>query len=161
LTTMGTFGVLVAVNAGRDQSPTLLDITGLWQARPALAVAMAVFMLSFLGFPLVGGMGFFAKWYVLQAALQGSAPQTTLAVILVLTSALSAGYYLLVVAAMFMKPRPDGIAIPVRAAPLTKVLVAFAVVALLVLGVYPTPVAQLARRSAPAGSPGAATTASK
>ncbi len=161
LTTMGTFAVLVAVNAGRDQSPTMNDITGLWQSRPALAVAMAVFMLSFMGFPLFGGMGFFAKWYVLLAALQGSAPQTTLVIILVLTSALSAGYYLMVVAAMFMKRRPDSVAIPAPSAPMTKALIAFAVAALLILGVYPTPVAQLAKLGAPFVLPGAPITTSK
>ena len=153
LTTMGTFGVLIAVNGGRDQSPTLADVTGLWQSRPMLAVAMAVFMLSFLGMPLVGGMGFFAKWYVLQAALQQSAPQTVLAVILVLSSVVSAGYYLSVVSAMFMKDRPDHIAIPPAPRPMATALIAFTVIALLVLGVYPTPVSDLARRSAPAGAP--------
>lgn len=159
LTTMGTFGVLIAINGGRDQSPTLADVTGLWQTQPGLAVAMAVFMLSFLGFPLVGGMGFFAKWYVLQAALGGGAPQTVLAVILVLSSVVSAGYYLSVVSAMFMKPRPEG-GVP-HAAPGVMVgsLIAIAVVALLVLGVYPTPVANLARLSVPAGGPGASPSA--
>ena len=49
--------------------------------------------------------GFFAKWYVLQAALQAPAPQTTLAVMLVLTTVVSAGYYLYVVMVMFMRPR--------------------------------------------------------
>ncbi|MEP6763142.1 MAG: NADH-quinone oxidoreductase subunit N [Gemmatimonadaceae bacterium] len=159
LATMGTFGVLISVNAGRDQSPTMNDITGLWQSRPALAVAMAVFMLSFMGFPVFGGMGFFAKWYVLKAALQGSAPQTSLVVILVLTSALSAGYYLMVVAAMFMKRRPVSVAIPAPSAPLTKAVVAFAAAALIILGVYPTPVAHLAWLGTPTGSPGAAVVA--
>ncbi|MEO7359515.1 MAG: proton-conducting transporter membrane subunit, partial [Gemmatimonadaceae bacterium] len=154
LTTMGTFAVLISVNAGRDQSPTMADVTGLWQSRPMLAVAMAVFMLSFLGLPLVGGMGFFAKWYVLQAALQQSAPQTVLAVILVLSSVVSAGYYLSVVSAMFMKDRPDHIAIPAAPRPMAAAVIAFTVIALLVLGVYPTPVANLARLSAPIGTPG-------
>ena len=159
LTTMGTFAVLVTVNAGRDQSPTINDLSGLWQTRPALAVAMAVFMLSFLGFPVVGGMGFFAKWYVLQAALQGGAPQTTLAVILVLTSAVSAGYYLMVVAVMFMKSRLEGVAVPAPTSRAAGTLIAIAAVALLILGVYPTPVAELARHSTPSGAPGATTTA--
>ena len=152
LTTMGTFAVLISVNAGRDQSPTMDDVTGLWQSRPMLAVAMAVFMLSFLGLPVFGGMGFFAKWYILQAALQQSAPQTVLAVILVLSSVLSAGYYLAVVSAMFMKDRPDNVAIPVSPRPIASALIAFTVIALLVLGVYPTPVAQLARESVPTGA---------
>ena len=58
--------------------------------------AMAVFMLALLGFPIFGGIGFFAKWYVLKAALQAPHPQTMLAVVLVLTSVISAGYYLYV-----------------------------------------------------------------
>lgn len=155
LTTMGTFAVLVSVNGGRDQSPTLADVTGLWHSRPFLAVAMAVFMLSFLGFPVAGGMGFFAKWYVLQAALQTGAPQTVLAVILVLSSVVSAGYYLSVVSAMFMKKRPDNVAVPAAPSSMAGALIAVAVIALLVLGVYPTPVANLARLSAPTGAPGA------
>jgi len=154
LTTMGTFAVLISVNGGRDQSPTMADVTGLWQSRPMLAVAMAVFMLSFLGLPVVGGMGFFAKWYVLQAALQQSAPQTVLAVILVLSSVVSAGYYLSVVSAMFMKDRPDHIAIPAAPRPMARAVIAITVIALLVFGVYPTPVAKLARLSAPTGTPG-------
>ncbi|MEO7363073.1 MAG: proton-conducting transporter membrane subunit, partial [Gemmatimonadaceae bacterium] len=137
----------------------MADVTGLWQSRPFLAVAMAVFMLSFLGLPLFGGMGFFAKWYVLQAALQTSAPQTVLAVILVLSSVVSAGYYLNVVSAMFMKPRPEHIAAPAAPTRMAGALIAFTMIALLVLGVYPTPVAKLARMSVPTGAPGAPTDA--
>ena len=70
-------------------------------------LAMAVIMLALLGFPIFGGAGFFAKWYVLQAALQAPVQQTTLAVVLVLTTVLSAGYYLYVVMVMFMRPRPE------------------------------------------------------
>ncbi len=89
LATMGAFGVLITINAGRDRSPTLDDIAGLWLVRPWLAIAMSVFLLAFLGIPVLGGMGFFAKWYILQAALQAPAPQTILVVVLVLTSAVS------------------------------------------------------------------------
>ena len=42
---------------------------GLWSVRPGLAIAMGVCMLALMGFPLFGGIGFFAKWYLLQAAL--------------------------------------------------------------------------------------------
>ncbi|MBC8086188.1 MAG: NADH-quinone oxidoreductase subunit N [Phycisphaerae bacterium] len=160
LTTMGTFAVLVSVNGGRDQSPTMADVTGLWQSRPMLAVSMAVFMLSFLGLPVVGGMGFFAKWYVLQAALQASAPQTVLAVILVLSSVVSAGYYLSVVSAMFMQPRPEHMPVPAAPGGMANALIAITVVLLLILGVYPTPIAQLARRTAPSGAPGSMVSAS-
>ncbi|MBL0172423.1 MAG: NADH-quinone oxidoreductase subunit N [Gemmatimonadaceae bacterium] len=148
LATMGAFGVLITVNGGRDRSPTIEDLAGLWLVRPGLAIAMAVFLLAFLGMPLAGGMGFFAKWYLLQSALQASMPQTVLAVVLALSSAVAAAYYLAVIAAMFMRRRPDGQAVP-SGAPLVGVLIAGSAVALLVLGVYPTPMARLARRAIP------------
>lgn len=157
IATMGTFAVLVTINDGRDRSPTLDDLAGLWHVRPGLAIAMAVFFLAFMGMPLAGGMGFFAKWYLLQAALQATAPQTVLAVILVLSSAISAAYYLMVISAMFMRPRAEGHAVA-SPAPLSAGLIAIAAVLLLALGVYPSPVATLARHavsgatSAPAGA---------
>jgi NADH-quinone oxidoreductase subunit N len=148
LATMGAFGVLVAVHDGTDRAPTLDDLAGLWLVRPGLAIAMAVFFLAFLGMPLVGGMGFFAKWYVLQAALQASSPQSTLAVVLVLTSVVSAAYYLAVISAMFMRPRADGRVLP-AGRPLAGGLVAVTAVLLLLLGIYPTPVVKIARRALP------------
>ena len=148
LATMGAFGVLITINGGRDRSPTLDDIAGLWLVRPGLAVAMSVFLLAFMGMPLVGGMGFFAKWYLLQAALQANTPQTILAVILVLSSAVSAAYYLTVISAMFMRPRPEGHPVP-STIPMAQSLIAVTCVLLLVLGVYPTPMIELARRALP------------
>lgn len=148
LATMGAFAVLIAVNHGADSAPTFDDISGLWLVRPGLALAMAVYFLAFLGMPLVGGMGFFAKWYILQAALQSSAPQTALAVVLVIASVVSAAYYLAVVSAMFMRARPEGRALPVTSA-ITNGVVVLTAVALLVLGVYPTPVIKMARHALP------------
>jgi NADH-quinone oxidoreductase subunit N len=148
LATMGAFGVLITVNGGRDRSPTIDDVAGLWLVKPWLAVSMAIFLLAFLGMPLVGGMGFFAKWYLLQAALQASAPQTILAVIVVVSSAVSAAYYLSVISAMFMRPRPEGHPAP-STIPMAQSLITMSAILLLVLGVYPTPMIELARRAVP------------
>lgn len=146
LATMGAFAVLVTVSNGRDLSLTIDDIAGLWMVRPWLASAMAVFLLALLGMPLVGGMGFFAKWYILQAALQASSPQTILSVILVVTSAISAGYYLVLISAMFMRPRPEGQPLP-STAPILRAIITVAAMTLLVLGLYPTPLVQVARQA--------------
>jgi NADH-quinone oxidoreductase subunit N len=158
LATMGAFGVLITINAGRDRAPTIDDIAGLWLVRPWLAIAMTVFLLAFMGMPLLGGMGFFAKWYILQAALQAAAPQTVLAVVLVVTSAVSAAYYLAVVSAMFMRPRPEGQPVP-STTPLNQSLIATAAAILLIFGLYPTPIMEVARRAitttSPASSPAA------
>src|SRR2546422_9873789 len=59
-------------------------------------------MLSLLGFP--GTAGFIGKWYILVAAT--AAGQLPLAAIFVLTSVVSAGYYLPVIMAMYMQPEP-------------------------------------------------------
>lgn len=146
LASLGAYAVLVTVSNGKDRSPTLDDIAGLWQVRPWLAGAMAIFMLAFLGIPLAGGMGFFAKWYVLQSALQAVVPQTQLTVVIVLSSVVSAGYYLNVVATMFMKDRRPDVAIPTPH-PMSSGIIALTAGLLLLFGVYPTPVASLARHA--------------
>jgi len=117
----------------------------LWHEQPGLAIAMAVFMLSMLGFPVFGGMGFFAKWYVLQTALDAAAPQIRLAVMLVLATTISAGYYLHVVMVMFMKPRPE-LAPPLpRVGAMSRAVIMASVVLLLIFGLFPDPVVRWAR----------------
>ena len=148
LATVGAYAVLSLVSGGIEKRTRLADLAGLARTRPTLATAMAVFMLSLMGFPIAGGMGFFAKWYILRAALFSAAPQTRLAVVLVLASLVSAGYYLNVITTMFMKPAADGAA-PARAvsARMTGGVIAVAAVLLLFLGVYPSPAVRWAKAS--------------
>ncbi|MEO8622947.1 MAG: NADH-quinone oxidoreductase subunit N, partial [bacterium] len=103
LATFGAFAIIIVLSRG-DAAVTTDDVSGLWSVRPWLALGMTVFMLALMGFPIFGGIGFFAKWYVLKAALQAPEPQTLLAVVLVLTTVISAGYYLYVIMVMFMRP---------------------------------------------------------
>jgi NADH-quinone oxidoreductase subunit N len=110
---------------------------------------MAVFMLALLGFPIFGGIGFFAKWYVLQAALQAPFPQTRLAVILVITSVVSAGYYLYVVMVMFMKPRASTAVAPERTSGWTSAVVWASAAIILIFGLFPDAIVSLTQRSAP------------
>ncbi|MFN8572479.1 MAG: NADH-quinone oxidoreductase subunit N [Gemmatimonadaceae bacterium] len=140
LATMGAFAVIIALGTSSSPRERIEDYHGLWQERPGMAIAMTVFMLALLGFPIFGGMGFFAKWYVLQAALQAAAPQTRLAVLLVLTTTVSAGYYLYVVMVMFMKPRPEGGEPLPPSTGLTRLVISASIAAILLFGVYPDPV---------------------
>jgi NADH-quinone oxidoreductase subunit N len=77
------------------------------------------------------------------------AGQSYLALTLIVTSVISAGYYLAVVAQMFMRPRRDDT--PASGTlPRASAWVAYAAAALLlVLGVYPTPLLDWARASVP------------
>jgi NADH-quinone oxidoreductase subunit N len=152
LATMGAFAVVSV--AGRDggEALTMDSLAGLWKASPWLAGAMAVFMLALLGFPIFGGMGFFAKWYIIQSALQAPSPQTRLVVVLVLASVISAGYYLHVVMVMFMKDRRDDLPAPARMGGLNRFVIGAAAVILLIIGIFPDALATYTRDSAvPAG----------
>ena len=136
LATFGAFAVIIVMSRG-DAPLTTDDISGLWTVRPWLAVAMTVFMLALMGFPIAGGIGFFAKWYVLKAALQAPEPQVTLAVILVLTTVISAGYYLYVVMVMFMRPRHAEAPEVPRTPGWTRFVMVACAAAILILGILP------------------------
>ena len=149
IATMGAFAVVVALGSAGEPNLSVDDYSGLWTVRPGYAVAMAIFMLALLGFPLFGGLGFFAKWYVLQAALQAAAPQTKLAVILVLTSVVSCGYYLYVVMVMFMRPRAATAVAPAPVSWWTKSVIVAAALITVVGGLMPSPLVNWARRGVP------------
>lgn len=154
--TMGAFAVVSALASPGSPRELISDYDGLWLERPGLAAAMAIFMLALLGFPVFGGMGFFAKWYVLQAALDAPAPQIRLAVLLVVTTVVSAGYYLHVVMAMFMKPRPSGASSlpPLGVAP--RLVIGVSLLAILFYGIFPEPVVRFARTAVSQKAPTAA-----
>jgi NADH-quinone oxidoreductase subunit N len=102
-------------------------------------------MLSLLGFP--GTFGFIGKWYILTAVVaQG---HYILPVIVVLTSVVSAGYYLPVIMAMYMKSAPTADRYAgVRLSPAALGAVALTVAAVLLLGVWPRAMLEIAGQSA-------------
>jgi NADH-quinone oxidoreductase subunit N len=149
LATFGAFAVVIAMTRPGRGTVMVDELSGLWSTRPWLALGMAVIMLALFGFPIFGGAGFFAKWYVLQAALQARNRETLLAVALVLTTVISAGYYLYVIMVMFMRA-PSAEAEPLPRTPvLTRLVLAVTVVAILVLGVYPNWVQRVVSRGLP------------
>ena len=84
-------------------SNSISAFRGLMQRSPLPAVAMAVFMLGLTGIPPLSG--FFGKLYILQAAVESDLGW--LAVLLVVTSVVSAFYYLRVIVEMFMTDPAD------------------------------------------------------
>ena len=159
LATFGAFAVVITLTPEGQGTVMLDDLAGLWSIRPWLAFSMTIIMLSLLGFPIFGGAGFFAKWYILQAALQAPVKQTLLAVVLVLTTVVSAGYYLRVVMLMIMRPRLEGRPAPFRSGGLTQTVLALSVALILLLGVFPESAVRVARNGSPRVEGGPATTA--
>ncbi|MFN3490597.1 MAG: NADH-quinone oxidoreductase subunit N [Anaerolineales bacterium] len=95
----GTWGVVIALEKAENKGLEIDDYAGLAKKYPALAIAMTIFMLSLIGFPPTLGM--VGKFYLFRSAIDGGF--TGLAIIGVLTSVISAYYYLRVVVNMYMK----------------------------------------------------------
>jgi len=112
-TSVGTFAVLVAMRRNGRALEGVEDLAGLGRSDPAMALAMTVFMFSMAGIPPLAG--FFGKLYVFLAAVQGG--YWTLAVVGVLTSAISAYYYLRIIKVMYfdtgvaLDPRPVSLSV--------------------------------------------------
>jgi NADH-quinone oxidoreductase subunit N len=142
LMTLGAFGVVLMVARSGEEADQVADLTGLAWRSPPLAAAMALFMISLAGLPPTAG--FFAKFYVFAAALD--AGQTALAVIGVLTSVVSAYFYLRVVYTMFTgEPHPNVAFVGgwwVRAALLVSAT------GVLAVGIFPAPLTAFVRQVA-------------
>ncbi len=94
---VGTFAVILCMRQKNRMVEGISDLAGLSRTHPVMAVMMAIFMFSLAGIPPLAG--FFGKLYVFLAAVE--AGLYTLAVIGVVTSVVSAFYYLRIVKIMF------------------------------------------------------------
>jgi NADH-quinone oxidoreductase subunit N len=116
--TGGTLGCIMAMRRKGKAVEQISDLSGLAANDPALALAMAVFMFSLAGIPLMSG--FFAKLYIFLASIQ--AGLLALAIIGVLTSVVGAFYYIRIVKVMYFDaaaepfdPRPASLSFVVAA----------------------------------------------
>lgn len=99
ITNFGAWGVVIALEQPDGKGLQISDYSGLFWRKRGLALAMTVFMISLIGFPPTIGM--VGKFYLFRAAIEGGF--VWLAIIGVLTSLVSAYYYLRVVVNMFMR----------------------------------------------------------
>jgi NADH-quinone oxidoreductase subunit N len=95
--TVGSWAVILCMRRRGRMLEGISDLAGLSQSQPGLALALAIFMFALSGVPPTAG--FFAKLYVFLAAI--NAQLAGLAVIGVVTSVVSAFYYLRVVKVMY------------------------------------------------------------
>ncbi|MEN4011800.1 MAG: NADH-quinone oxidoreductase subunit N [Chloroflexota bacterium] len=99
LTTFGAWAVVISVEQSDYRGLELDDYAGLGLKYPWLGAAMLVFMLSLTGIPLT--MGFWGKLFLFRTAVD--AGYLNLALIGLLSSLISAYYYLRVVMTMYMR----------------------------------------------------------
>ena len=99
---IGAFAVITWIQH-RGSGMMLEDFSGLASRQPLAALAMTIFMVSLMGIPPL--IGFYAKYYIILAAIE--ADMLWLGLTVVIASAISAYFYLRVVAVMYFNPAPE------------------------------------------------------
>jgi NADH-quinone oxidoreductase subunit N len=157
LMNVAAFAVVIARERRSEDGDDIASLENLGRASPWLAWPMTIAMLALAGFPATAG--FIGKFYLIDAAVAGD--YTWLGIMIVIGSMLSLGYYLRVIAVMWMGqveielPRTGGRrAKPVagwspeadaRAQPEVLFVALLAAAAVIFFGLYPDPLFDLAR----------------
>ena len=137
VTNLAAFIAVIAISE-RVGSDLIAGYSGMARRSPALALALAVGLVSLIGLPPTAG--FVAKVYIFNSALQQGL--AWLVVIAVLNSAVSAYYYLGVVKSMYLgQPSAGG---GVSASWPVSLALALCSVGVLVMGIFPTAFLRLA-----------------
>lgn len=143
-TNIGAFAVLTSMAKQSGEDQTFPAYRGLYKRNPGLALMMMIFMLSLTGIPLTAG--FIGKYYLFLSAVE--AQLYWLAIIGVLTSVVSAYFYLRVIVDMFMRDaEPEREVSPVNYRPLNFAVNASALI-VIVLGVIPMALLSLVQMAA-------------
>ncbi len=144
---LGTFAVILCMKQKDRMVEQIGDLSGLSKTNPMLALSMAIFMFSMAGIPPLAG--FFGKLYVFMAAIESGL--YVLAVIGVLTSVISAFYYLRIIKVMYFDEAEEGFDRPGR-----ELSLVFGVSAVLILLFFalPSPLVDSAAAAASAFFPG-------
>jgi NADH-quinone oxidoreductase subunit N len=103
---MAAFAVIVARERETGLGDSIGALAGLGRERPLLAWPMTIAMLALAGIPATAG--FIGKFYLIDASVSGG--YTWLGVVIVVGSMISLGYYLPVVATMWMREAPAQVA---------------------------------------------------
>ena len=131
---MGAFAIVAALQRRPGVSSQIATFAGLGRRDPWLGALMAIFLLSLTGIPPLAG--FWAKAYVILAAIQAGGWLTVLAVLAMVNAAGAAFYYLRVVVYMYMREPSEEIR-PSSPGLLFRVGLAVTCVVTLVFGLFP------------------------
>lgn len=134
VTNLGAFAIVTLLAEKNDRRTEFEDYNGIGFKSPGLAFSLSLFMLSLLGLPLTAG--FMGKVLVFRPALEsGNFLITSLVVVAVLGSAISAYYYLRLIVVMFFRERVSEWRQPVSSAAMTAALV-ITVIGVLYFGIF-------------------------
>jgi NADH-quinone oxidoreductase subunit N len=138
---VGAFALVAIRERELGRPVEIRDFAGWGYRRPVLSMAMVVFMLSLAGFPPTGG--FLGKLYIFSAAVSNG--QTYLAIAGVAATVVGLVYYLRVPFALFDRDAEVPAAAPSAGYALNAGATLATALAVLVVGIIPSPVIDLAR----------------
>jgi len=142
--TIGAFAIVTLVRDSSGEAGHLSQWAGLGKRSPLIAATFSLFLLAFAGIPLTSG--FVAKFGVFEAAY--SSGSAALVIVGVLSSALSAFFYIRVIVLMFFsEPAADG---PTVVLPpiMTTAAITISAAVTVILGVLPGTILELAKSAA-------------
>ena len=142
LATIGSFGVIAALPGDDRGRVDLHYIRGMSRSHPWLAGFMALFVLSLAGVPPL--IGFTGKLVAFRATL--AAELYALAIFGALNAAMAVYYYLRIIIRMYMEPRAEPLRFGVPQ--MTYASLAIVGISVVMLGIFPDHLIDLARRAA-------------
>ncbi len=147
---IGTFGVLTVISGRGDRKTSLDDLDGLGARRPALALALTIFLLAQAGVPLT--TGFVAKFEIIGAAVE--ARSFWLAVIAMVSAVVSAFLYLRIVLSVYLGSPADDSEISddagaERVHPAAGLAIGIALAITVGFGLFPGPIDKLTLEAIP------------
>lgn len=145
VTNVAAFLALAALSAGEKEAHPLADLAGLGRQRPGAAAVLTLSMLSLAGLPPT--VGFIGKLFVFRAAVDAGLVWLALAGIA--GSLVSVGFYFRVVYFLWMKEASREVSMPEEDA-MSGAAHLLVATGMLVLGVLPRPLLDIARSAAAA-----------
>ena len=134
---LGAFGIVSLIEGKDENNLNFNSYAGLSERSPMLALLLSVFMFALAGLPPFAG--FFGKYYVFISAVKANI--TWLAVIGVLSSAISVYFYIRIVVLMYFKESQSEFTVQYSNTGLLAVFISFLLVIL--LGIVPGSVINL------------------
>jgi len=137
---LGAFYVVMLI-ANKINSEEIDDYKGIGYSLPLLGTALGVFLVSLTGLPPTAG--FVGKLYLFIALVDAN--MITVAVIALLNTVVSLYYYIRVLKAMFLVRSEK--TVEIQLAPLNYIVIFLLAAPVLILGVYFTPLVNIAKES--------------
>jgi NADH-quinone oxidoreductase subunit N len=137
---LGAFYVVMLI-ANKLNSEDIDDYKGLGYSLPLLGTSLGIFLVSLTGLPPTAG--FIGKLYIFIALVDAN--MITVAIIALLNTVVSLYYYIRVLKAMFLD-RTDK-QVEIILSPLNYIVLLLLIVPVLILGVYFTPLINVAKQS--------------